>query len=150
MKGDTRNSVRLRAALRGVVAAMAMTGMRRVTTGLGLVRESPPDAIARQGFPTLLRVVPVENRDEAIEFAHWAYGAVGGAVYGSLPPVLRRGAWAGAVYGTVVWLLFEAVIAPVLGVDRRDRKTAERLAIAGDHVLYGAIVAHQPRAGTRV
>lgn len=146
MRPDGRDSGRLRAAARGVVAAMAMTGMRRVTRGLGLVRESPPEAVARRGFPGLLRVVPVENRDEAIEFAHWAFGAVGGAVYGSLPPVLRGGAWAGAVYGVVVWVLFEAVMAPLLGVDRPGRKREERLAIAADHVLYGVIVANRPRA----
>ena len=127
---------------------MAMTGMRRLTTGLGLVREPPPEAIAREGLPTLLRRVPVENRDEAVELAHWAYGAAGGAVYGSLPPALRRGLWSGAVYGLGVWVLFEAVVAPLLGVDRRDRKTTERVAIAADHVLYGAIIANRPRAGT--
>lgn len=146
MNDDRGDSTRLRAAARGVVAAMAMTGMRRVTTGLGLVREPPPEAIARQGVPALLRVVPVDNRDEAIEFAHWAYGAIGGAVYGSLPPVIRRKVWAGAAYGLAVWVLFEGVVAPLLGVDRRDRGKAERLAIAADHALYGAIVANRPRA----
>ncbi len=37
---------------RGVVAAMAMTGMRRVTTGLGLVRVAPPESIAKQEIDT--------------------------------------------------------------------------------------------------
>jgi hypothetical protein len=134
-------------ATRGVVAAMAMTGMRRVTTGLGLVREAPPEAIARQGFPALLARVPIENREEAIELAHWAYGAVGGAIFGSLPTVLRRQVWAGPAYGLAVWMAFEGLLAPLLGIESaRDRKVVERLAVAADHLLYGAIVADRPRA----
>ena len=34
-----------RGLVRGTVAAMAMTGVRQVTTGLGLVEQTPPDAI---------------------------------------------------------------------------------------------------------
>ena len=37
----------IRGGARGAVAAMAMTGMRRVTTGLGLLERTPPDALAR-------------------------------------------------------------------------------------------------------
>ncbi len=148
MNDHRRALPRLRGAARGVVAAMAMTGVRRLTTGLGLVHESPPEEIARKGFPALLQVVPVESRDEMIEFAHWAYGAIGGAAYGSLPAVLRRQVWAGAAYGLLVWVLFEAALAPLLGLHRaRERKRVERLAIAADHALYGAIVANRPRAG---
>ena len=134
-------------AARGIIAAMAMTGMRRVTTRLGLVREPPPEAVASQGVPALLALVPIENRGEAIELAHWGYGALGGGIFGSLPAVLRRHAWAGPAYGLAVWLLFEVLLAPLLGIDRaRDRKVAERLAIAADHVLYGLVVANRPRA----
>ena len=38
----------LRDAGRGAVGAMAMTGMRVVTTELGLLEETPPDAVSRQ------------------------------------------------------------------------------------------------------
>jgi len=44
------NEVRKRLArglVRGTVAAMAMTGVRQVTTGLGLVEQTPPDAIIK-------------------------------------------------------------------------------------------------------
>ena len=34
--------------VRGTVAAMAMTGVRQVTTGLGLVEQTPPAAIIKQ------------------------------------------------------------------------------------------------------
>ena len=45
-----------RSAARGVIAAMAMTGMRRVTTGLGLLEQAPPDAMAEQE-PTMSRLL---------------------------------------------------------------------------------------------
>jgi hypothetical protein len=37
-----------RGLARGVVAAMVMTGLRQVTTGIGLVDQTPPDAILKQ------------------------------------------------------------------------------------------------------
>ena len=129
------------AALRGVVAAMAMTGMRVVTVGLGWVRRPPPDQVAREGFPRLLGRVPSQYRHVAIELAHWGYGATGGAAYGLLPLALRRSRWAGPAYGIATWALFEAGIAPALGLaDAEDRRLSERAAVAADHLLYGAIV----------
>ena len=44
------------AALRGAVAAMAMTGMRVLTVSLGIVDEPPPQAIFRQRAKGLLRI----------------------------------------------------------------------------------------------
>src|SRR5918992_2551412 len=53
---DEREEKVLTGAVRGVVAAMAMTGMRQVTTGLGLVEQTPPDAILKQrAFGPLIR-----------------------------------------------------------------------------------------------
>ena len=48
-------------ALRGVIAAMAMTGMRAFTISVGLVDEPPPRAILRQKSKGLFRVVPEEE-----------------------------------------------------------------------------------------
>src|SRR5688500_477113 len=78
----------LHAAVRGAIGAMAMTGMRVVTTQLGLVEQTPPQAIARQrsrGLRRLLRLAPRKQRRGLIEAAHWAFGAGGGAVFGALP-----------------------------------------------------------------
>ncbi len=143
MKVTRENGARRRAAIRGVFAAMAMTGMRRMTTGLGLVREPPPDAILRQGFPSLFALIPVENRDEAIELAHWAYGGLAGAAFAALPRRLRRGSWAGPLYGVGIWAVFETGVVPLVfgpGFAARPR-VRERLALAADHVLYGLVVA---------
>jgi hypothetical protein len=122
---------------------MAQTALRRVTTGVGLVGRPPPERIALEGVPTLLASVPVEHRAEAIELAHWAYGALAGAVYATLPARLRDRGWAGPAYGVAIWLVFEAALAPtLLGLERtRERPLSERLALAADHALYGAVVA---------
>ena len=132
------------AAVRGVVAAMAMTGMRRMTTGVGLVRGTPPERIATEGVPALLAQVPPEHRDEAIELAHWAFGAAAGAVFGALPRSVRGAPWAGRAYGVAIWACFEGVLAAALGVGRqKERPASERLAIAADHILYGLIVSER-------
>jgi hypothetical protein len=129
------------AALRGAIAAMAMTGMRTLTVDLGLVHQEPPQAIARQRAKRLLRKVPRGRRRAAIEGAHWAYGAAGGAAFGMLPDAIRRRAWAGPAYGLLVWVGFEAGIAPLLGLEQARRKRpVERAAIAADHLLYGLVL----------
>ena len=125
---------------------MAMTGMRQMTTGLGLVQRTPPERILREGVPSLLARVPVEHRDEAIELAHWGYGAAAGAAFGLLPQAIRRNVWAGPAYGLAIWALFEGAVAPLLGLNRApDRTATERACIAVDHLLYGLVVAARPR-----
>ena len=129
------------AAVRGVIAAMAMTGMRAFTIDVGLIRESPPQAILRQRAKGLIRRVPRGRRRGAIELAHWAYGAVGGAAFALLPEPVRQRGWAGPVYGLVTWLSFEAVIAPGLGLSQAKKlRTVERTALAIDHLLYGLVL----------
>jgi hypothetical protein len=127
---------------RGAVAAMAMTGMRVLTVDLGIVDQTPPQAIARQKARGLLRRVPRDRRRAAIELAHWSYGAAGGAVFGLLPDELRRRPWAGPAYGLAVWLGFEVGISPLIGLRRTKRvPVAERAALAADHALYGTVLA---------
>jgi hypothetical protein len=70
-------------ATRGVLGAMATTGMRRLSTGLGLVEKTPPREMAEDVllFLGALSRLPADRRDAAIEFVHWSYGAVGGIGY---------------------------------------------------------------------
>jgi len=135
---------------RGVVGAMAMTGMRVITTELGLVEQSPPQAMSRQrarGLRRIVRRVPRRQRRGVIEAAHWTVGACGGAVFGALPRQLRRHRWAGPAYGGLVWLSFEAGIAPALGLSQANRvRAVDRLALAADHLLYGAVLSTTHRA----
>jgi hypothetical protein len=129
------------ASLRGAIAAAAMTGMRAFTVDIGLVDQTPPQAIAPQRAQGLLRRVPRRRRRAAIEVAHWAYGAGGGAAFALLPEDLRRQAWAGPAYGLVVWVGFELCLAPVLGLKRAKRQRGtERAALAADHLLYGLVL----------
>lgn len=129
---------------RGVVGAMAMTGMRVMTSELGLVEQTPPQALSRQragGVRALLRRAPRTQRRGLVETAHWAFGAGGGAVFGALPRAVRRRPWVGPLYGLVVWLGFELGIAPALGLSQAKRvRLVDRLALAADHVLYGLVL----------
>jgi hypothetical protein len=128
-------------ALRGAIAAMAMTGMRTFTIETGIVDEPPPEALFRQKARRLIRQVPRPRRRAVVELAHWGYGAGGGAVFAALPEGLRRRAWAGPAYGLVVWLGFELAIAPALRLSQAKRpRVQERAALALDHLLYGLVL----------
>jgi hypothetical protein len=137
----------------GAVGAMAMTGMRVLTTELGLVEQTPPQAVGRQharGARALLRRAPRKQRRGLIEAAHWTFGAGGGAAFGALPGAMRRRPWAGPVYGLVVWLGFEMGIAPVLGLSQAKRvRLVDRLALAADHLLYGLVLSGTRRGARR-
>ena len=134
------------AAMRGVIAAMAMTGVRAFTVDLGIVEQTPPQAILKQRARGLIRRVPRGRRRAAVELCHWGYGAGGGAAFALLPERIRRRAWAGPAYGLAVWLGFEAGIAPALGLTQAKRlRPAERLALAADHLLYGLVLTETRR-----
>jgi hypothetical protein len=138
----SRPRTMLHGAARGAVGAMAMTGVRVLTTELGLVEQTPPQAVARQRAPR-------GQRRGLIEVAHWVFGAGGGAAFGALPGAVRRRPWAGPAYGLVVWLGFELGIAPVLGLSQAKRvRLIDRLALAGDHLLYGLVLS-ATRGGAR-
>lgn len=138
---DTRQTWVGRAA-RGTVAAMAMTGMRQVAVGLGMIDRTPPEAVLNEGVPTLLRHVPQRRRTAAIEFAHWGYGATAGAAFGLVPERLRASILAGPVYGVLAWGLFELVVAPALDLSHARRANpSQRAALLIDHVFFGCVVA---------
>ena len=129
------------ASLRGAIAAAAMTGMRVFTVDVGLVDQTPPQAIVKQRAKGLLRRVPRGKRRAAIELAHWTYGAVGGAAYAVLPEEIRRQPWSGPAYGLLVWVGFELGLAPVLGLKQaKKQRPVERAALAADHLLYGLVL----------
>ncbi len=138
---DSKTRDLLRAGARGLFGAMAMTGMRTLTGNVGLVHETLPEAIVMKHAPEPVRRLAVEHRVALTEAAHWSYGAVAGLGYSFLPNRVRANPWCGPAYGLLIWLAFEAVIAPLLGVRPARRRLIGRLVIALDHVLYGVIVA---------
>lgn len=133
--------VRSRAGARGLVAAMSMSGMRQLTTSLGLVGKVPPEAMLSKVAPDQMRRLSPETRSALTEAVHWTYGAVGGVGYGLLPAAVRRRAVSGPAYGVVVWLVFELGLAPLLGIGTPHGKVMGRAMLMADHVLYGVVVA---------
>jgi uncharacterized membrane protein YagU involved in acid resistance len=127
----------------GVIGAMAMTGVRVFAVHAGLIREDPPSRLVRKRRGRRPRWV--------VELVHWALGGVFGVVYGLLPDGLRRRAWSGPLYGLVVWLGFDAVVAPALGLTARNwPKGRERAVFVADHLLYGFVVRRMSaRSGPR-
>ncbi len=131
----------IHAAFRGIVAAMAMTGVRTFAQHLGVIREDPPARVARKQAKGLLRSVPRKRRGAVVELVHWAIGGVFGTVFGLLPERVRLKPWAGALYGFVVWLGFDTVAAPALGLkQRRWPHGAERTVFIVDHLLFGLVL----------
>jgi hypothetical protein len=131
----------VRAAARGLVASMAMTGFRTFAGGASPEDQTPPEQIVTERGPEVVRRMPEHKREALTELLHWTYGAAAGAGFGLLPRSIRRWPAAGPAYGLVIWLGFEALIAPVLGLPRtRSRPLVWRAVMAADHVLYGTVV----------
>ncbi len=123
-----------RGAARGIAGAAAMNVVRAVTARVGIVDRTPPEALAERAASG--RPSPI-----AVQAVHLASGAAFGAVYVVLPVRIRRLPFTGPVYGLAVWAGFEALIAPAVGTPHaRSRPVLARLALAGDHALYGAIL----------
>lgn len=140
--------VTARAAARGAIAAMAMSGVRQATTSLGLVEHTPPEQLLKHAVPAVFYRVPVNRRPALVEFIHWSVGAVGGATFGLLPRPIRRRTWAGPVYGFVFWAAFEATVAKKLGIDPRRQGLGGQVALLLDHTLYGLVVGSSPSSHT--
>lgn len=128
-------------ALRGAIAAMAMTGLREFTRRIGVLEEPPPEAIVRQRLLKPFGRAKHGQSRAQVELLHWSYGAGGGAAFAALPEELRMKPYAGPVYGLVVWLGFELGVAPLLGLSQAGRlRPLDRLALAADHLLYGFVL----------
>lgn len=134
--------------IRGTIAAMAMTGMRQVTGGLGLVKQTPPDAILKQrAFGMLVRsprlaYFMARRQVAVVEIAHWFYGAAGGVGYALLPREMHERRWTGVAYGAASWAAFELSIAPLLGLEHSKAiRPVERLMFLADHLLFGTVLA---------
>ena len=129
-------------AIRGAIGAMAMTGMRTFTADVGLVRETPPQSIAKKRRATgVLSYVPRSRRRAFVEVMHWSVGVAGGAIFGALPDKLRRAPWFGPVYGLGILVSYDFGIAPLLGLKQSKRpKPGEQAALIADHLVYGFVL----------
>lgn len=136
---STRRGTLARSTGRGLVAAMAMSGVRNITSNLGWV-EAPPRKVTERHAPGLFRRLSDERFEAFTEVLHWAYGAGGGLAFGLLPRTLRGRPLVGPTYGLAVWMSFEGLIAPALGLKPQQHKVTGRLVLAFDHLLYGVVV----------
>ena len=131
----------IHAKFRGIVGAMAMTGVRVFALHAGLIREDPPSRLTRKQARGLLKRVPRKRRRVVVELVHWWMGGVFGIVFGLLPDRIRQKRWSGPVYGVLVWMGFDAVVAPALGLtDRGWPKGRERTVFVVDHLLFGLVL----------
>ena len=131
----------LHAAFRGAVGAMTMTGVRVFADHAGLIREAPPSRLSRKHGGGLMKAVPRRRRRMTVELVHWTMGAIFGAAFALLPDGVRRRAWAGPVYGLLVWVGFDGLVAPALGLTSRGwPKGRERTVFLADHVLFGLVL----------
>ena len=133
--------------VRGVVGAMAMSGVRNITSELGLIREPPPVALAKRASRSRLRHVPKGLRRPLVEVLHWQVGALGGATFAVLPDGLRKRAWAGPAWGVLIQSSFGLAIAPALGLKQAKRPSVrEQAALLADHLVYGYVLSDLPRS----
>lgn len=137
----TSASILARATARGLVAAMAMSGLRTFTANTGLLGQSPPEAIVDEHGPEELQQLTPATRTAVTELVHWLYGAGGGLAFGLLPARVRAHPGTGPLYGVTVWVGFELGIGPMLNVQGRAGGISGRLVLVLDHVMYGAVVA---------
>ena len=134
----------INSGLRGAVAAMAMSGTRALTSSLGLIEQTPPEAVLHQSAPATMAKVPKQRQAAVAELAHWAFGVVAGAGFGLLPLGLCRYRWAGAAYGVVVLTGFEVGIAGARAVPGPTCRPVERVIFLADHLLFGIVLAPPP------
>ena len=139
--GEAGGGEVLHSTARGIVGAMAMSGMRVVMQHGGLIKRTPPQAIARERARGLMRSVPRKRRPVVVELIHWSVGAMGGAAFGLLPEKIRSAPWSGPVYGVAILLSYEFGAAPMLGLSHARRwNTQERVAFLADHLVYGLVL----------
>ena len=135
-------------AMRGVVGALAMTGMRQFAAELGLIGKTPPEEMAEKARGMTVDI-PFDNGRAAVLTLHCAVGALGGIGFGMLPDGIRQRGWGGPAWGIAIWLGYELAVEPLLGLGPVKReKPAEHAAIIADHLVYGYVLSEtrgQPR-----
>ncbi|MFI6784609.1 hypothetical protein [Micromonospora sp. NPDC050276] len=144
MKLEFNLGTMVRTGTRGVVAAMAMSGLRQATTSLNLVQSSPPKSVLEKLAPGLLDRFHPSHHPALLAVAHWGYGLSAGVAFGMLPTHLRHRLWVGPLFGIALLAVFQAGIAPALRIDQRLTDVHEQLALTADHLLYGIVVAGFP------
>jgi hypothetical protein len=144
---DTSARKAARGALAGMAGTLLMSGVMLAAQKSGLLGKAPPHKINDRLWLWAAARWPRRSRRRVGSAAsHFAFGTVGGALFGlGLRPGLRRAVRlpAGMAYGVAIWAGMYGVALPALGLmprmarDRPGRPFAMALA----HVVYGAVLA---------
>ena len=133
-------------AIRGVIGALAMSGMRAFAQDLGLIGKTPPEELAEKPPEGVLQKLPENRRGAVVRLLHLGVGAAGGVGYGILPDLVRQKGWSGPMWGLAIWASYDAGVAPALGLAHGNPLPArERATFIADHLLYGHILAETRR-----
>jgi putative membrane protein len=107
-------------------------------------REGGPDDATVEVVERLSKALGVELSPHAKELAgpitHYVFGTIMGALYGALAPRDHRvTAGGGLAFGGAVWLLFDEIAIPALGLSPPPNKTPLpiHLRAAAAHVVFG-------------
>ena len=121
-----------------------MTGVRMFAQHLGLDPRGPAGAARPQAgegaAAARFRAAAAARSSSCV---HWGDGRASfGIVFGLLPDAdPPASAWSGPVYGLLVWLGFDTVVAPALGLKRaRWPHGRERAVFIADHLLFGLVL----------
>jgi hypothetical protein len=133
-----------RGALAGLVATVALTGLRQAWSKMGLVFETAPmQVVDRAEELGLFDDLSPVGRRVLMGCAHFAYGAGTGAAFG----LLRREqgkpaeeAAVGSALGVLAWGAGWSSWLPLAGVDKAPwtQKTPRVLLPVVDHAVFGA------------
>ncbi len=126
-----------------VPMTLAMEGLR-ATLPREQHRRMPPREIVDRTVDKSGAGVEIDrsDRDLLTTVAHFAFGALAGAVYGSMVESRRSTALKGVGFGLAVWALAYGVGLPSLGLhpaaadDTEDRNAV----LIASHVVWGAIL----------
>lgn len=117
-------------------------------------QESATAAVGRIVHQTLTGREPGSELKEALSYwVHWEYGVTMGGLYGAARPYPRGSAVrGGTIYGTLLWLLGDELIVPLLGLSEGPtaHSKEEHLQSWGAHVAYGIGTAAATKALLRI
>src|SRR3712207_2943075 len=132
-------------SIAGAVATTTMTMFMRATQRVGFYqKELPPTKVTRAATKTLglQRFVSAEQETVLTGIGHWAFGMVGGALFGIASRATDRvpALPGGLMFGLLVWAVSYMGWVPALGILPQpwNQRAAHGLMPLYAHVVYGA------------
>ena len=143
----------MKGALAGLIGGLAGAGAKMVAEQLFPPRvqgQTPPPVVLAEQVAG--RPLTEPDRRLALQGIHWIFGALAGAVYGSLveyEPSL--GAWRGAAFGITLNRITHESLLPKLGLSAPtgQQPTQERISEWVTHAAYGVATDSVRRAVRR-